>query len=75
MKYIDAFLYVAWGVVLALSLIVMGYNFGKHMQNQEVTDRCKSTGMYLTEGYAISCRVLTNEGYAPMIEQSKEKRQ
>jgi hypothetical protein len=40
-----------------------------------MTDRCKSTGMYLTEGYAISCRVLTNEGYAPMIEQSKEKRQ
>jgi hypothetical protein len=39
-----------------------------------MTDRCKSTGMYLTEGYAISCRVLTNEGYAPMIDQEKGKR-
>jgi hypothetical protein len=74
MKYLDAFLYVAWGFVIASSLIIMGYNFGKHIQADTMLHRCKSTGMYLTEGYAISCRVLTNEGYAPMIEQEKGKR-
>lgn len=74
MKYIDTFLFTAFGFFIAYSLINMGYKAGKHIQAVEVTDRCKSTGMYLTEGYAISCRVLTNEGYAPMIDQEKGKR-
>lgn len=51
----------------------LGYVSGKHEQAQLMTDRCSTTGMYLTEGYAITCKVLTNEGYAPMIEQQKGK--
>lgn len=58
------------GICLGLCI---GINFGVAMQSDRMTDRCKTTGMYLTEGYAITCRVLTNEGYAPMIEQQKGK--
>ena len=73
MKYIDVFLSFVYGIIIASIFIISGYNIGKQEQASQMTDRCKSTGMYLTEGYAISCRVLTNEGYAPMIEQTKGK--
>jgi hypothetical protein len=64
---------IASVVVVAASAFLIGLGVGASKQAETMTDRCKSTGMYLTEGYAISCRVLTNEGYAPMIEQTKGK--
>lgn len=72
-EWLDGFLSVVWGVFLVLMIGVVGYVTGKNEQARVMTDRCSTTGMYLTEGYAISCRVLTNEGYAPMIEQQKGK--
>ena len=74
MKYIDGFWSVVFGFVIGISLIDISMDVGKWLQAREMRQRCASTGMYLTEGYAISCRVLTNEGYAPMIEQEKGKR-
>ena len=60
-------------VVCTLMGVSIGHSLGRDTQAQLMTDRCKTTGMYLTEGYAITCKVLTNEGYAPMIEQQKGK--
>lgn len=66
-------LYIVTNFVAAILVAVAAYHGGKHDQAQLITDRCRTTGMYLTEGYAITCKVLTNEGYSPMIEQQKGK--
>lgn len=52
-------------IVFALSAVValggFGYYFGAGQREQRMVDRCKETGMYLTEGYALSCKVLENK--------------
>lgn len=70
---IDSLVAFGFWFLFGFVVFMMGTSWGEERQQQIMTDRCKTTGMYLTEGYAISCRVLTNEGYAPMIEQQKGK--
>lgn len=60
-------------IIVVVFTAVVAFGIGRQVQAETMTDRCATTGMYLTEGYAISCKVLTNEGYSPMIEQQKGK--
>lgn len=48
-------------VTTAVSLGGFGYYFGAELREQRMITRCKETGMYLTEGYALSCKVLENK--------------
>ena len=56
-------------LVSALSLVLIGVSIGARNQEENTLKLCKDTGMYLSKGYALSCRVLTNEGYYPKKEQ------
>lgn len=73
MKPLDNIVLAIIGTLLVVFTAFIAFGIGRQVQAETMTDRCKSTGMYLTEGYAISCKVLTNEGYSPMIEQQKGK--
>lgn len=73
MKPLDNFIIGIIGALLVVLTAFIAFGIGRQVQAETMTDRCAATGMYLTEGYAISCKVLTNEGYSPMIEQQKGK--
>jgi hypothetical protein len=56
-KAIDVFMIV---FILAAH-ITLGYSLGQMVQLNKVTARCTETGMFLTEGYAVTCKVLNNK--------------
>jgi hypothetical protein len=56
-KVIDTFMMV----FVIVSFVLTGYSLGQFVQLNKVTARCTETGMFLTEGYAITCKVLNNK--------------
>lgn len=59
------FLVFTSAVLLLVGLVLSGVALGRLSQEREIIERCKETGMFLSSGYALNCRVLTNEGYFP----------
>lgn len=59
---------ISWGILFGSFVVIVGMlllhdsNTGKQQGIDHVRKVCEETGMYLTEGYAISCRVLKEGG-------------